>query len=429
MPRRLCFVLLTSAVVVGSLWALAGCGSTTTTTTTAPETTVAPATATITSSTPATTATISGALSGEPIVIGGALALSGPVSPYDLPPLAFAELAVEDLNAAGGVLGRPLQVVTADTKSDPAQGPTAALEVLDKKAVAVIVTSDFDFGSPAALTAQSKGVIAFSPGAASPKFGVQGIGPLAYTMSTGTPGEGFTIAEWAKKDKGWESAYALLDDGSEYERTTMQYFKTRWAELGGALAGEDKFLNADPSIASQITKMKSAPKFDFIVISTHTPGGASAIRQIRAAGITAPIIGPSSMDGAYWLDAVPNLSDFYVLAYGSIYGDDPDPKFNEMLARYEEKTGQKVANGIAFTGYSVIQALAKAINTAGSTDGAAVATVIDQFKDEPFLVGPTTYTPDLHINVMRPWRIVQIQNGKPSYLATFQITEAPKVTF
>lgn len=231
MPRRLCFVLLTSAVVVGSLWALAGCGSTTTTTTTAPETTVAPATATITSSTPATTATISGALSGEPIVIGGARP-KRPGLPYDLPPLAFAELAVEDLNAAGGVLGRPLQVVTADTKSDPAQGPTAALEVLDKKAVAVIVTSDFDFGSPAALTAQSKGVIAFSPGAASPKFGVQGIGPLAYTMSTGTPGEGFTIAEWAKKDKGWESAYALLDDGSEYERTTMQYFKTRWAELG-----------------------------------------------------------------------------------------------------------------------------------------------------------------------------------------------------
>lgn len=423
MQRRIWLCVLVAALASGALLVLAGCGSTTTTTTVSTSATTASTTA------PAATSTTAGAPSGEPIIIGGALALSGPVAPYDQPPLAFAELAVEDVNAAGGVMGRPLQIVTADTKSDPSQGPTAASEVLDQGAIAVMVTSDFDFGSPAALTAQSKSVIAISPGAASPKFGVQGIGPLAYTMATGTPDEGYTIAEWGSKDKGWKSAYALLDDGSEYERTTMAYFKERWASLGGTLSGEDRFKNADTSIASQITKMKAAPKFDFIVISTHTPGGASAIRQIRAAGITAPIVCPSSMDGAYWLEAVPNLSDFYTLAYGSVYGDDPDAEFNDLLARYEKKTGQKVANGIAYTGYSVIQALAKAITTAGSTDGAALAKEFDTFKDEPFLVGPTTYTPELHINVMRPWRIMQIQNGKPSYLSTFQIEKTPTVTF
>jgi len=111
----------------------------------------------------------------DAVVVGGAVALSGFIAPYD-DPHKGAILAIDELNAAGGVLGKQIKWVAADTKSDPAQGANAAIDVLEQGAQLVIVTCDYDFGSPAAITAQSRGVMSFSLCAGDPKFGVQGIG-------------------------------------------------------------------------------------------------------------------------------------------------------------------------------------------------------------------------------------------------------------
>jgi branched-chain amino acid transport system substrate-binding protein len=132
--------------------------------------------------------------SGQPIVIGAAVALTGGFSAYDLGGVAAEKIAIADQNAKGGVLGGQLSLVTSDTKSDRAIGPQAALEVLSKGAKLVITQGDFDFGSPAALVAQNKGVPAFSF-AASPKYGVQDIGNLAFSINTATNEEGAVAAE------------------------------------------------------------------------------------------------------------------------------------------------------------------------------------------------------------------------------------------
>ena len=97
----------------------------------------------------------------DEVVVGGAVALSGFVAPYD-DPHKGAILAIEDINAKGGLLGKQIKWVAADTKSEQAQGANAAIEVLEQGAELVVVTCDFDFGSPAAITAQSRGKISFS---------------------------------------------------------------------------------------------------------------------------------------------------------------------------------------------------------------------------------------------------------------------------
>ena len=86
-------------------------------------------------------------------------------------------MAVKDINAAGGVLGRPLKIIYSDTKSEIPQGAVAAMEVIDQGADLLIVTGDFDFGGTAAHTANAQGKLAIAPFAADPKFGVEGIGP------------------------------------------------------------------------------------------------------------------------------------------------------------------------------------------------------------------------------------------------------------
>src|SRR5579872_2482363 len=117
-----------------------------------------------------------------PIIIGAAIAQSGFIAPYDTDPAKAAEMAIADVNAKGGVLGRPLKMMYRDTKSDIAGGGVAAQELLDAGAKVIIVTGDFDFGGAAARAANARETLAIAPFAADPKFGVRGIGPYAFSF-------------------------------------------------------------------------------------------------------------------------------------------------------------------------------------------------------------------------------------------------------
>jgi branched-chain amino acid transport system substrate-binding protein len=108
--------------------------------------------------------------------------------------------------------------------------------------------------------------------------------------------------------KGWKNGYVLLDDSIEYDKSVCAGYDWLYPLKGGKIVGHDTFKNGDPSIASQVTRLAAAvrdQKVDNVMICTYEPGGAAAIRQIRAAGITVPLLSGSSMDGNYWLAAAP----------------------------------------------------------------------------------------------------------------------------
>ena len=366
----------------------------------------------------------------DPIIIGAAIAMSGFVQPYDDGPLKGAQLAIADINAKGGVLGRQLTIITADTKSDPAQGTNAAIEVLEQGAEMVIVTCDFDFGAAAALQATASGKVTFSSCAGDPKFGVQGIGPLAYTMSLGTPAQGATLAEWAYKEKGWRKAYIELDSMVEYFKSLCANFKIRWAELGGEIVGEDVYNFAEvKTFDGQVTRMKASSDADFIFLCAATFDGPALIKQARAAGVETPILASESVDGAFWLEAVPNLSEFYLSVYASMFGNDPDPAINDYVARYTAMHGVAPITAHSLTGYSLIEAWVIAAERAGSFDADAIRQELDKFDNEKLLIGPTTYTPDLHINLFRGMQMMEVQNGKHAPLMRYTAERVPPITF
>ena len=118
----------------------------------------------------------SGAAAADKPVFGLVMSFSGWFQPIDADTIAGAKLAVDDINAAGGVLGQPIEIVQFDNKSDPPLGADGALDVINKGAKAILFPSDFDFGAPGAYVAQQNNVIAFSA-ASDPKFGVAGRWP------------------------------------------------------------------------------------------------------------------------------------------------------------------------------------------------------------------------------------------------------------
>jgi len=367
------------------------------------------------------------ALAADKPVFGLVMSFSGWFQPIDADTIAGAKLAVEEINAAGGVLGQPIELVQFDNKSEPPLGADGAVDVIGKGDKAILFPSDFDFGAPGAYVAQQSNVIAFS-GASDPKFGVKGVGPLAYSTSNASQAQGALLAEWAFKTKGWKTAYVLLDNTIAYTKSLCASMGTRWKEVAGAdaLLGQDTFLNGDASIAAQITRISSlGKKPEVIFFCSYAPGGPSAIRQLRAAGIDAAILTGESLDGDYWIGTVPDLSNFYVVNYGSKYGDDPEASVNDFFKRFEAKYGKKADVSYGLRGYSAVQAWAKAANKAGSLDGDKVAAVLDTFDKEALVIGPTTYSKDLHIQTTRPMSIIGVTSGKFAAVGRFTVEKYP----
>ena len=361
------------------------------------------------------------------IVVGFATAESGFMEAYDKPATDAALIRIDEINAAGGLLGKKIEVVKADTKSDRAEGAKAGLSVLDQGADLVVVSCDYDFGSPAALAAEAAGKVSFFLCAESVKAGIQGVGPHSFSASVLAAVQGATMAEWAYNKKEAKTFYRLLDSWTEYNKGICDGFDWMMPKLeakGAKLLGQDTFKNDDPSIAAQISRIKALPKEpDAIMLCTMMPGGVSAIKQIRAAGINSMILNGSGMDGSYWLSAVPDLSNFYVPVQGSIYGDDPNPDVTKFNAAYKAKTGGDPSSMYVYPGYVMIDVWAKAVERAKSIDADAVVAELEKMKNEPTLFGSRTFTSELHHQNQTKYLVADTEKGKPAIIDSWTISE------
>lgn len=364
----------------------------------------------------------------KPIKIGFAIAESGWLSNYDGPPFKAAVMKIEEINKAGGLLGRQIEYSVMDTKTDQERSATAGAQLVDSGIDMLVVSCDYDFGAPAALAAKQAGMIAFSLCAGDPKMGVQGVGPFAFTANSAAQSEGIAIAEYAQKKMNLKTVYVLEDVAIEYNKSACAGFRAGWIAGGGeeAILGNDTFKNDDPSVASQITRIKGLPTPpDAIFMCSVTPGGASAVRQLRAAGVDVPILANTAMVDNYWLSAVPGLKDFYLAAFMSLYGDDPRPEMNAFVESHKKRWNEAPVSSYAVLGYSLIEQWAFAVEKAKTTETQPVVDVMNTFTDQPFTAGPTTFTDQLHIQVDRPWLIMKVENDSFHAVEVYRNTFRP----
>jgi branched-chain amino acid transport system substrate-binding protein len=369
--------------------------------------------------------TMSSASAKDEIVIGAATSNSGWMAAFDSGPTKAAQLAVEDINAKGGVLGRKLKFIAIDTKTDQSQTAKAAQSLVEQNAKLILTACDFDNGAPAALVAQKANRLAMGSCGADIKYGNLVIGNNVFTMATDASTTGRILADWGSRKKGWKTAYVLLDTFIEYDKSLCRGFVERWKEVNGpaSVVLEDSFKNADVSIASQISRYQALGKpADAMMLCSVPPGLASTIKQFRAAGVNIPVLAGTGGDGSSWHSAVPGLSNYFYLNYSADAGVKELRKDAEdFSAKYQKKWGERPSSGQTITGYSVVQAWAIAAERAKSTDTAAVRAELEKFKDEPLAVGLTTFSSKLHIDQSRPMLIVNINNGKPESLGYYDI--------
>lgn len=363
----------------------------------------------------------------EPILIGAAMAQTGFMAPFDGSALETARIAIDKVNAEGGILGCEVVLEAVDTETNPDKAAQIATDLIAKGASLLLVTCDYDVNAKSSQVAQDAGVLVIAPCVGDTVMGPDAGLTLGFSMGSAVPGEAAIMAEYAFETFGPRAAL-MKDMSIKYTQNQCVVFEERWTQLGGEIVADPEFSQTpEGSLAAPVTAQVQevrASEPDVVALCSYPGGGAEAAAALRNGGVTAPIISGFGMDGAFWLGAVPDLSDFYFVTYASVFGDDPNPKVQELLAAFEAQTGSPAATSSLVTGASTIEAFKIAAEQAGTTDGAAVAAALEGFNNVELTAGPTSFSPDLHVNVQRPMAVLQVQDGQHSFIE-YRAAEQP----
>lgn len=422
--KRITFVGLVLAILASLLTACGGTPAAQPTTSTGVGQATAPAAAATSApaaqatSAPAAQATSAPAAqpAGEPIKIGGGFNLTGGLAALDGPAANGAKLAVKEINAAGGVLGRPLELKILDGKSDTTTVGNVVTQLVEsEQVIALVGYSDSDSVLAAGPTTVKAGIPFITAGATSPNLPEQ-VGPNMFLACFGDNVQAAAGAEFAYGKLGYKTSYLLWNKGTEYTKLLGGYFKQRWTELAGTegLLGEDTYQKEDTDFSAQITKIKSLAKQpDFIYISAYPDEIGSVVKQMRAAGVTLPIIGGDGYDTPELVKvAGPEASNqVYFSTHSLIDAEKGSDAVKQFMVAYKEEYNTDPENAFAALGYDAIKLLADAITRAGSTDSAAVIKALEETKNLAAVTGTINFSPASHIP-QKGVTMIEIKDGK-----------------
>jgi branched-chain amino acid transport system substrate-binding protein len=361
-------------------------------------------------------------VSGLPkeIVIGAAIAKSGYLVPYDAN-IAAVEQLVEETNARGGIDGSMIRIVSVDNHSEPQQQPVAVQEVIEDDADVLLFSCEVPIAAAGAPIAEEHNELNFTLCASEPGYGPPYTGRLSFSANRSLISEAATRATFLWQ-RGFRHPFELRDTSILLGEIDQFGFQKTWEHLGGQLAGEADFKNEDLSIASQLAEIKRSGA-DSINISSYPPGGASAIKQIRAAGIDLPITATSAFDGTFWLKGVPDTQDVYATLNGSAY-DPTNIQTAKLFERLQRAGVDTDVSGNLLASYAAGQLILDAIRETGTTDGARLATALEA-KSHQTVMGPLSYTRDDHLP-SGPWYIYEYPERKPKLIERVRPAYVPE---
>jgi len=347
----------------------------------------------------------------EPIRVAALYALTGGLSSLDGPSLKGAELHVEQINEAGGLLGRPLELVVYDTRTDQQVTATTAQEAVSAGVVAGFGQSDTTFVMAAAPTFQDAGIPFVTSGATHPMLPTW-VGENMFMTAFGDDDQSYAIADYAYDTLGHRRVYVWTDDSMDFTRALTFFFKERFLERGGEIIDEDFFMMGDTDFSAQIARLEAVdPVPDAVFISAIPSEAGLSIRQIREAGITMPIISGDGFDTELVATVPgPELANDVFFSTHTYLADDR-PEVQEFIDAYTAKFGHPPENSFAPLGYDAIGLIANAIRQAGSAEPEAIREAMTATRDYPAVTGVVSYTRE-NMVPPKPVSIISVQGAQ-----------------
>ncbi len=323
-------------------------------------------------------------------------------------------LAVEEVNAAGGLLGKKIKLVTEDTQSKPGE-PAAGVQKLiaSNKVVAVLGEYASSLSLEAAPICQQNKIPMISPGSTNPK--VTEVGDYIFRVCFIDPFQGTVLSKFALNTLKAKKAAVFTDIKADYSIGLAQFFKEHFTKNGGTIVVEKSYSTGDKDYKAQLTAIKAANP-EFIIIPGYYGEVALIAKQARSLGITVPLIGGdgwsdgqlvaiggSAIDGGYFTD---HFSD-----------ENPDPAIQSFLKKYKDKFG-KSAGSAAALGYDAAMVLFDAIKRAGSAESPKIREALATTKDYSGITGKITL--DEKRNATKPAVILQVKGKDFKYVTTVE---------
>jgi branched-chain amino acid transport system substrate-binding protein len=351
-------------------------------------------------------------VSGNSILLGEVGSLTGPEATFGISTRNAIELALREVNAAGGVKGKKVEVRVYDDQSKPEEAANAVTRLINQDQVLLILGEVASTNSIAmANKAQPARVPMISNASTNPK--VTEIGDYIFRVCFIDPFQGYVMARFAHDHLKFNKVAVLKDLASDYSQGLADVFKRKFTEMGGKIVGEETYAKGSTDFRSQLTAIKRSQPDGIYIPGYYTDIGVIA-RQARELGINAKLMGGDGWDSEklFELGGSAVEGSYFSNHYSP---DDPNPRIQKFIADYKAAFGG-VPDSLAALGYDAAMVAVDAIKRAPSFDRAAIRNAIAATKNFPGVTG--TITLDDKRNATKPAVVLEVGKGKTKYVAT-----------
>lgn len=350
----------------------------------------------------------------EDVTIGLATAQTGGLAFADQPSLAGFKMAIEEINAKGGLGGKyKVTLDIKDTRTDTAATVQAAQELVAAGVKVLITPCDADPSIAAGQISQPAQIPTFTFCGTTPTI-PDAVGDYMFGTYPADNGQATLLAEHAIA-KGYKTAYVLKSPDSAYTLKLPEYFAAVFAKKGGSIAGEGTYTMGQQDFAAEVTKIKALdPQPDVIMTAAYEPDFPAFLQQLRGAGVTAPVLGSDGIDS-------PTTTGLGAIADGIVHTTAGFPvegsKLGAFYEKYKAATGAAPETVYVATGYEIPWILDAAVAAAGTMDGPALRDAIANLKNVEVLTGKVTYAGTNRMP-SRDITLVEIQGGARKLVLT-----------
>jgi branched-chain amino acid transport system substrate-binding protein len=355
---------------------------------------------------------VEGEASRDAIRVGHFASLTGDTATFGQSADRGMQLAIQEINAAGGVLGRPLELISEDDRSVTEEARSAAQKLLQRDGVVALLGEVASSRSLAAAPeAQRARIPMISPASTNPK--VTEVGDYVFRACFIDPFQGAVMARFAAQELGARRVAILLDYKQDYSVGLADYFRRTFKELGGEIVADERYTGGDIEFRAQLTTVRAAKPDAIFVPGYYTEVGLIA-KQARELGIDVPLLGGDGWDSEKTLEIGGAAVEGYY--FSTHYSADAEsPKVQEFVRRYRESYGA-VPDAMAALGYDTAHILSDALRRAGSSDGAKLRDAIAATRDFEGVTGKISI--DAERNARKDAVVLKIENGRFRYYRT-----------